>query len=214
MARFLLTAGVLLSLLLQSACAVTRDERIATLVARNCGAITRMALSPADPKEKATSSGLIADVWVTGEFIPEIRITLWEANDGVRAEVARTTEELGTVCSQLLKLYGSSSSLTPEEASKMVKVAVRVHPESLVPELRQLFDQVRGLRVTAELSDSIFLPGRGVSMSVTNGFERMSVDFSSPEPTAGGVAFSGNPAPSQPQVSEWVDRLLRTLHLP
>ena len=215
MAReFLFSVMVLAFLHVPTAQASGRIDEAATLVARNCPAVTSEALSGVDLRELVSDGRLAAEVWISGEFVPDIRITLWEAEGESTAEVAQTSAEAGRVCEQLRRMYRSNPGLAPEEAAESIKTTVKTYTGVTHPELRHLLEALRGLHVRTDLSSSIFFPNRSTVLRVTDGYEELSVRFNRPEPTADGVAYSGEIVSSQLEVSQWVNRLTHILGLP
>lgn len=202
----------ILALLAQQADAGQRSrvDEAATLAARSCEAVTREALSGDDLDELAYESGTAAEVWIAGEFVPDVRVTIWEDSE-VRAEVAATEADAGRACAQLRRIYEARPAITPEEASKRIKTRLKRYSERTHPDLRPLFEDLRDLRISTDLSDSLFLPNRSVVLRISNGYEEVRVAFNQPEPSAEGVAYSGDLTVSQPEASRWVDRLIHSL---
>ena len=199
------------ALQVQAAQASGRVDEAATRVARDCPAVTREALSGVDLKKLAFEGRIAAEVWIGGEFIPDLRISIWDAGNEIRAEVAQTSQE--GVCAQLRRIYRSEPGLTPEEATRRISTRVATFSEPTISELAPLLRELDNLNIRADLSDSIFMPNRRIALRVTNGLEEVSVRFNQPEPSAEGVAYSGLLMISQAQVAQWVDRLTNALGL-
>jgi hypothetical protein len=190
-----------------------RVDKAATLAARSCQAVTREALSGADVNELAIDGATAAEVWIAGEFVPDLRITLWKADGEATAEVAETPARAGSVCAQLRRIYQSDPGLTQEAVSKRIETRVKRYSQQSHPALASLLEDLRDLRLGTNLSSSLFLPNRSVVLHISNGYEKVRVVFNQPEPLADGVAYSGDPTVSQPQASAWVDRLVGSLGL-
>jgi len=191
-----------------------RIDKAATLAARSCQAVTREALSGVNLEELVSDGSLAAEVWIAGEFVPDIRITLWGAEGEVKVEVVQTPSGAGRVCEQLREAYRSNPDLNTEEAAERIKTTIKTHTGATHPELKHLLEALRDLHFSSDLNSSIFFPNRSIILRVANGYEELSVRFNQPEPTADGVAYSGSLAISQLEVSQWVDKLTHTLGLP
>lgn len=206
----LITCG----LLVQDLSGSGRVDRVATLVARACPGVTLQVLDGGDLQDRLTVEGVAAETWVTGESVGDLRITLWKEKGGtVRAEVAQVSEGAGSVCKQLKRLFKADPSLSPDAAAERIDVQVDTYSSASIPELTRLLNEATQLELGTALSDSIFFPSRRIRLKVTNGMEVVSVEFHEPEPTVPGVAYSGSPEVSQPEVSSWVRQLLRVLGL-
>jgi len=201
----------LISLPLNPVFASGKVDKAATLTARNCPAITQIALSRDVKIDAQPILTYVVDVWLSGEFILDLRVVLSENSGLVRVDVIQAKKK--AICVQLKKLYSSSPSLTPDEAAQLISLKAMMYSEAKFPHLRTLFEEARVLRLNTNLSNSIFFPSRGVTLRVTNGIEEAVVTFVQPEPSADGVAFSGKPTVSQPQAAEWVEKLLGILKL-
>jgi hypothetical protein len=187
-------------------------DEAATLSGRTCPLVTQLSLSRDVKIEDRHGDSYAVDLWISGEFIRDTRVVLSEKKGVIKAEVIQAKRK--SVCSQLKKLYSSRPSLTPEEASQLISLKMKEYYETKLPQLRVLFEEVRNLRFSAKLSDSIFFPSRGITLRLTNGIEKSVVTFVQPEPSADRVTFWGDSAVSQPQAADWVEKLLTLLKLP
>lgn len=186
--------------------------QLATRVARDCPTVSERALSAgARLEEVATVDQAAAEVWVSGEFVRETRIVLWQEAAVSRAEVVQATGE--PVCEQLHRLYHAEPSLRADEAASKVDVRRNTFSAAGRPGLESVVQRLREVRLSAGLSATIFAPSRLVRLRVTNRMEEIEVRFNQPEPLAEGVAFSGEMAISQPSVAEWVADLLSVLRI-
>lgn len=182
-------------------------DEIATLVARNCASVTRLAIARAEDR---APGAVAAEVWMSGESCGDIRVTLWKDDHGkVFAERVSIPAGSGSACAQLKGLYRANPSLSPEDAAKNIQMETTAFTGEEKPVLSSLVEEAATLTLHTALSDSIFFPSRNVQLEISNGTERVLVEFHEPDPSVEGVAYSGSLEASQPEASAWVDKLLR-----
>lgn len=189
----------------------TRAE-VATRVARDCPEVTRRALlGEYELEDVATVDQPAAEVWISGEYVRELRIVLWQEGSTTRAALAQAKGE--GVCRQLARLYASDSALTQDEAIGKIEVVRSLSSSRRHPQLGNSLKQLEEVSLNARLGSSIFAPTRNVRLRITNRMESVSVTFNQAEPSIDNVTYSETGAASQPEAAAWVEELLSVLRI-
>jgi len=184
-----------------------RIDEVATLVAKNCVSVTRLAMTRAENRAPGV---VAAEIWMSGESCGDVRVALWKDDHGnVFAERVSIPAGNGSACAQLKRLYKANLSLSPADAAEHIHVETTTFAGEEKPVLSALLEEAATLTLHTTLSDSIFFPSRNVQLEISNGTERVLVEFHEPDTSVEGVAYSGSLEASQPEASDWVDKLLR-----
>lgn len=182
-------------------------DEAATLTATTCAEVTQHAFETASNQSVV---GRTIELWLTGEASGDTKITLWKDEVGrVQGQILTTPAKIGSVCSQLKRMYMTDLSLTIVAAAQLAEIISYALSETRYPTLALLFEEAIDLTFNADIGDSIFFPSRNIHIEISNGLETASIEFQMPEPTADGVAFSGSLKASQPEAASWVSKMMK-----
>lgn len=183
---------------------------VATWVARNCGQAQEEIFSGLESHERDIGPDQpLVVVQMGGEFILDTEISLFFESGKLAAEMTQVKGE--PLCQQLEKIKTSLPSIELSGAISKANVMHRKFSEEEIPELLAAYEKLHGVEVEAWPKEVLFAPGRGVTVAVYGASGSLRVEFSMPEPTASAVAYTTQSASPQPDLSLWVQNLLKTL---
>jgi len=183
---------------------------VATWVARNCAQAQEKIFSGLkDHEGDIDPDHPLVVVQVGGEFVLDTEISLFFESGKLAAEMTQVEGE--PLCQQLEKIKTSLPRIELSGAISQAKVNHQKFSEDEIPGLLEAYEKLDGIEVEAWPKEVLFAPGRGITVAVHGASGNLRVEFSMPEPTASAVAYTTQSTSPQPNLSLWINNLLRTL---
>ena len=185
---------------------------VATWVARNCAQAQEKIFVGLEGHERDIGPDQpLVVVQVGGEFVLDTEISLFFESGKLTAEMTQAKGE--PLCQQLEQIKTSLPRTDLSGAISRAKVLHRRFAEDETPGLLAAYKKLHDIEIEAWPTDVLFAPGRGVTVAIYGASGSLRVEFSMPEPTASAVAYTTQSTSPQPNLSLWVQNLLKTLNV-
>lgn len=187
-----------------------KEDLAATWVARNCGTVYDQIFKETPPAQVGLGQISISVV-LGGEWVRDTAIRLLLSEKEVKGVVIQS--EGKPLCDQLLELRRQKPVLDVNTVVRQVKILRRQVDSHSSPELLRHAKRLLAKDVSLRLDETMYFPGRSIQIRVSGFKEEISVSFSIPEPSADKSARWGSGRTSQPDLRDWVEKLLTILRL-